>query len=256
GSGPGNVFSMELGGSAGGLRLDIRSAWLLETDSVTSRDTLTSSLPRSTDELPGDARYTDAEITASHAFGSFAAQAVFGARFGESGEVFGNTATRNGEAPDRWAFANVTVPLRERLSLVAGGGWQPERREIAQRGGAFTSVSLRFDLRDTRAATNVIPPQPLTPSMLSAEPIGEHRYRLRIAIEAQRSVELQGDLTHWQPVAFRPAGSQNLWEISVAAGPGVYHVNLRVDGGDWIVPAGLPRVPDGFGGAAGLLTLK
>jgi hypothetical protein len=256
GAGPGNVFSMELGGRAGGLRLDIRTSWL-RGDSVSYRDTLTSPVPRSAGGLPGNARYTDAEITAARAFGRVAAQAVFGARFGESGDVFGNAVTPQRQPPDRWASANITVPVRGRVALVAGGGWQPERREIAQRGGAFTSVSLRFDLRDTRAASNVIPPQPVTPSMLSAEPIGDRRYRLRIVIEAQRSVELQGDLTDWRPVALRPAGSQeNLWEISVASGPGVYHVNLRVDGGDWIVPAGLPRVPDGFGGSAGLLTLK
>jgi len=36
----------------------------------------------------------------------------------------------------------------------------------------------------------------------------------------------------------------------------VYRVNLRVDGGPWIVPPGLPSVVDEFGGAVGILTIE
>jgi hypothetical protein len=34
---------------------------------------------------------------------------------------------------------------------------------------------------------------------------------------------------------------------------GVHQVNVRIDGGEWIVPAGLTAVRDEFGGSVGIL---
>lgn len=37
---------------------------------------------------------------------------------------------------------------------------------------------------------------------------------------------------------------------------GVHEVNLRVDGGPWIVPAGLVRMDDGLGGSVGVFVVE
>jgi hypothetical protein len=34
---------------------------------------------------------------------------------------------------------------------------------------------------------------------------------------------------------------------------GTYRFNIRIDGGNWIVPAGVSRLADEFGGDVGLL---
>ena len=65
-------------------------------------------------------------------------------------------------------------------------------------------------------------------------------------------------------VAAEPAGGgtrsralgAGTWEARLPLAPGVYRVNLRVDGGPWIVPPGLPSVVDEFGGAVGILTIE
>jgi hypothetical protein len=46
-----------------------------------------------------------------------------------------------------------------------------------------------------------------------------------------------------------------VWEVSLPVTPGVHRMNLRLDGGPWIVPAGLRLERNEFGGAAGLLVV-
>ncbi len=76
-------------------------------------------------------------------------------------------------------------------------------------------------------------------------------------MDVRSAVELKGDLTDWQPVRMQPSRRDpGVWEVVIAVAPGLYHVNLRIDGGEWIVPPGLATVPDGFGGDTGLLALR
>jgi hypothetical protein len=46
------------------------------------------------------------------------------------------------------------------------------------------------------------------------------------------------------------------WTVTVPVKPGQYQMNLRTDGGRWIVPAGLLPMVDEFGGAVGLLIVE
>ena len=38
--------------------------------------------------------------------------------------------------------------------------------------------------------------------------------------------------------------------------PGVHHVSLRVNGGAWFAPPGVPAVPDDFGGTTGIIDVR
>ena len=38
-------------------------------------------------------------------------------------------------------------------------------------------------------------------------------------------------------------------------GPGMYHINVRVDGGPWMAPPGIPTMHDGFSGDVGLIVV-
>jgi hypothetical protein len=44
--------------------------------------------------------------------------------------------------------------------------------------------------------------------------------------------------------------------LSVELSPGVHHLNVRLDGGPWLVPAGAFAVDDGFGGHVGLIVVR
>ena len=86
-------------------------------------------------------------------------------------------------------------------------------------------------------------------------PAGESRYTITYRAPNASSVELSGDFDRWTPAALvrvRPG----VWEATIDAPPGTYHVNLRVDGGRWFVPPGLAQTEDDFNGAVGVLILR
>jgi hypothetical protein len=68
-------------------------------------------------------------------------------------------------------------------------------------------------------------------------------------------VEVSGDFTQWAPVSLERA-SDGWWTTSVRADPGTYQMNLRVDGGQWMVPPGMLTMKDEFGGVTGLLVVE
>jgi hypothetical protein len=68
-------------------------------------------------------------------------------------------------------------------------------------------------------------------------------------------VEINGDFTNWIPVPLLPAAGDK-WSVSVLMKSGKYQMNMRVDGGQWIVPPGLLSMADEFGGTVGLLVIE
>jgi hypothetical protein len=70
-----------------------------------------------------------------------------------------------------------------------------------------------------------------------------------------RSVELVGDFTDWVPLALSTSGGGE-WSVTRAIEPGVHRVRVRINGGVWSPPPGLPRSVDVFGGEVGVLTIR
>jgi hypothetical protein len=70
------------------------------------------------------------------------------------------------------------------------------------------------------------------------------------------SVEIMGDVTGWEPVRMRP-DQRNPRELrlSLPAKPGTSQVNIRVNGGPWIVPPGLTVIKDETGTEVGILII-
>jgi 1,4-alpha-glucan branching enzyme len=81
--------------------------------------------------------------------------------------------------------------------------------------------------------------------------------RLTIAIRAPHAerVEIAGDFTRWAPLTLErlPGG---WWQLRVPTRAGTHRVSVRVDGGRWLAPPGLPPVLDEFGGTVGLLVVQ
>jgi 1,4-alpha-glucan branching enzyme len=78
---------------------------------------------------------------------------------------------------------------------------------------------------------------------------------LRVNAPLAQMVEVSGDFTNWTPVKLELA-SDGLWSTTFPINPGKYQMNLRLDGGKWLVPPGLLSMLDEFGGSVGLLIIE
>lgn len=78
---------------------------------------------------------------------------------------------------------------------------------------------------------------------------------IRVRAPDATRVELIGDPTDWQAIVLKPA-ADGWWTVALPVAPGTHQVNVRVDGGAWLVPPGLTPLNDEFGGSAGLLIIR
>lgn len=79
--------------------------------------------------------------------------------------------------------------------------------------------------------------------------------RLTVRWASARRAEVMGDFTDWMATALIPL-SGGRWTLPLDLKPGVYHLNVRFDGGAWLVPSGAVAVDDGFGGRVGLVVVR
>jgi 1,4-alpha-glucan branching enzyme len=70
-----------------------------------------------------------------------------------------------------------------------------------------------------------------------------------------RLVEVTGDFVQWRPVRMQRV-SADWWELRIPMSRGVHRVNVRVDGGKWSAPPGVPLQRDEFGGDAGVIVIS
>jgi 1,4-alpha-glucan branching enzyme len=78
---------------------------------------------------------------------------------------------------------------------------------------------------------------------------------LEVDVPKARSVELKGDFTDWAAVALERARSGR-WELRRAMAPGIHHLIVRIDGGEWRVPPGAQSIVNEFGVPVGALLVE
>lgn len=156
------------------------------------------------------------------------------------------------------------LPLTPAVALLVTGGRYPADPVRGVIGARYVSVAIR--LATTGARARVAPMASLSsvpdvsnaelePPALVARPFRNGRWSLRIRIPDASRVELSADFTDWQVVDLEQV-QPGVWQLTTPLAPGVYRVNLRIDGGDWIVPEGTRRERDDFGGAVGILVIR
>lgn len=135
-----------------------------------------------------------------------------------------------------------------RLALELGGGSYLPDPYQGLIGARYFSAGLRLHSAERRPVPAIAPPRdtPLVPLRQGDSLLVHFR------MPGARSVTLAGDWDGWSqhPLAAAPGDSWTGW-LRVA--PGLHQFVLLVDGRDWVVPAGVTRVPDGMGGFAALL---
>ena len=99
-----------------------------------------------------------------------------------------------------------------------------------------------------------LPSPATTTEGFAAIPLSPGRYRIVAHVREAAQVELASDLTGWKPVAMQRE-SGDAWFAELPASSGAHRVSLRVDGGAWTAPPGLPEEDDGFGGSAAVFII-
>ncbi len=218
-----------------------------------ARTTLSAELrpTRTADTL----RYADAELAIdAFVFDRFEMRGSLGGRMGAALEVRGRD--------DRvWGDIAITSWIADRLAIVASAGTYPVDPTQGFPSGRFVSIAVRLGGRKPVALRRV-PGEAVARREADAAGVRDFEatrldgdvVRIRVRTTGARRVDLMGDPTTWEPVALERAGD-GWWSVLLAAASGVLEVVVRVDGGAWLVPPGLPVVVDEFGGRTGRLVI-
>jgi hypothetical protein len=151
-----------------------------------------------------------------------------------------------GTAPARFAtFAIRLTPLSLAPRL------RSDTRVVLREGGMEVGL---LNARTGSAGEGDAPrPTSMRPPGDGETPVVGGVRVVRVKLAAASRVELMADFTDWEPVEL--ASRDGVWERAVSLRSGTYRVLIRVDGGEWIAPPGLPVVDDDFGGKVGLLVV-
>ena len=170
-----------------------------------------------------------------------------GHRFGDSYDVTPESR--------EWASGQAAVWITNKLAAVAGGGREPAQptRGLPARSYASLGMMLAY-WPIPRGVVPVESPANLIKAF-EYRPAGESLQRFTARIGGVETVELMGDFTGWAPVPLIRRGRDH-WELLLPMAPGIHQINLRIDGGQWIAPPGMPTLRDGFNGEVGVLVVK
>ncbi len=239
---------LEMGGWNRIGQLDL-GLWLKRTGLVAPGTETGISSPRDSLGVGGPSRrtlpdhYTDLEATVGWSRGKLALEGGAGRRIGRVLRV------------TSW-YLQGQYQIHPRLALVASSGQFPVDLVSGLPSGAFTTLSLRLGLGATGPAPEVAPRRPSAGEssfVVTEGESGTTLLLLRVPLAA--TVELMGDFTAWAPVPLVPNGDAT-WRYRAWIDPGLHHLNIRINGGPWIVPPGLPGADDGLGGRAGIFVVN
>jgi len=188
-------------------------------------------------------------VTSLHwAVGRVEVDALGGHRFSNGYDVTPDTR--------QWASGTATLWLNDRWAFFVGGGRAPANpaRAIPKIDFWTSGLTLAY----WPIPKGVVPVAGANTATLvrafEARSLANGVERIVIRVGGVESVEVMGDFTDWGATSLVRRG-RDLWELSVPVGSGVHQINLRVDGGPWVAPPGLPTLHDNFSGDVGILVI-
>jgi hypothetical protein len=166
-----------------------------------------------------------------------------------------------------WGEASLEVPVATPLTVLIAGGRYPSDPVRGVLAASYVSVGIR--LTPFRSATRIddalgaayrkalddrAPAPTSTAAVLALGDVSAAGREILVNVTGAMRVELAGDFTDWQPRAMVRI-DENTWSVRLTLPPGIHRLNVRVDGGGWLVPAGLTSIEDEYGGQVGLLVI-
>lgn len=193
-------------------------------------------------------RFSDLEGSLHWELGALELNAQSGYRFGDSYDV----------TPDsrRWSSASATVWLSDRVAVIGGGGRQPA---LPLRGlPARTFFMGGIELAYWPISHNTVPvslPHAALLKSFDLKTADQGLEKIVIHVGGVENVEVMGDFSDWTPLTVTRRG-RDLWELALPLSAGVHQINVRVDGGPWMAPPGVPTMHDSYDRDVGLIVVK
>jgi len=193
-------------------------------------------------------RYADATFALQHTQDRFEVGATLGLRGGD----------RLPDLPsDRrlWGGAALTYWVAPAVAVIGSVGTYPVDFTQGYPGGRYATIGIRVAprrLQLSRPSVTVEPPTDALQDFRSRARGAE--MELRVLAPGAKSVDVAGDFTSWDSVAMRRQ-SGGWWLLRLPIPKGTHQMNVRVNGGNWLVPPGLTRITDEFGVVSGLLVV-
>lgn len=169
-----------------------------------------------------------------------------GQRFGDPLDVTSDSR--------QWASAQAAVWISSQIAAVAGGGREPAQPTRGLPARSYGSLGLMLAYWPIPRGTVPVETPAMMVHAFTFRPAGASMQRITARIGGVETVEIMGDFSEWQPMPLIRRG-RDLWELLVPVGPGVHQINLRIDGGQWIAPPGMPTLRDGFNGEVGVIVV-
>ena len=155
----------------------------------------------------------------------------------------------------QWASMRTAVWITNKLAAVASGGREPAQPTRGLPARTYGSLGLMLAYWPIPRGTVPVETPASMVKAFELRPAGPALQRITARIGGVETVEVMGDFSDWAPVPLVRRG-RDQWELLVPMNPGVHHINMRIDGGDWIAPPGVPAIRDGFNGEVGVLLVK
>jgi hypothetical protein len=193
-------------------------------------------------------RFSDLEASMRWEVGPIEVTGQLGHRFGDSYDV----------TPDsrRWSSASATMWLSDRVAVIAGGGRQPALplRGLPARSFGMAGLELAYS-PISKSAVPVSLPHAVLVRSFETHAASNGMQKIVIHVGGVEAVDVMGDFSDWSPLALTRRG-RDLWELALPLSPGVHSINVRVDGGPWTPPPGIPTMRDGYNGEVGLVVVS
>jgi hypothetical protein len=158
----------------------------------------------------------------------------------------------SGSVRSRWVQVTAARWLTPGIALLAAAGNPPIPVVEVRRPTALVTLGLRIAVGRSGATRATAPHEGGGQREFQVLPSGDQVRSVRVRVPGARSVELTADFVEWHVVELLAMGN-DMWATSLPITQGIHYVSLRVNGGPWEAPPGLPRVTDDFGGSTGLL---
>lgn len=158
-------------------------------------------------------------------------------------------------SPRVWGGVTFTAPMTPRAAAVIAAGTYPLDFTQGFPAGRYVSVSLRLSGR-IRSKPTLQSEAPASGSSgkLTVERRSAGEVIISITAPSARTVEITGDFTQWEPRSMMSV-ADNRFTLTVPVTPGTYQMNVRINGGAWVVPSGMTVVRDELGNDVALLVI-
>jgi len=191
-------------------------------------------------------RFSDVEGAFHWEHGFIELSAQTGYRFGNAYDVSSDSR--------RWAAATATLWVTNQVAAVMGGGRVPANPSRGLPARNYMNFGVMLAYTPVPRSTVPVAPRFATVRGFEVRPTPQGMERITIRVGGVESVEVMGDFSDWGTLQMIRRG-RDLWELDLPLPRGTHQINIRLDGGPWLPPPGMPVMKDGFSGEVGVLIL-